>query len=267
MLLPGMRQFLLTEARPGVEVELAGADYHYLVRVRRMAAGGALTVVDGSGTRYRATVTRVTDRTLSLSIGQRQAARAAGLPAGRLTLIQALPKGALMDRIVRQATELGVTAIVPVVAARTQGRPEPAALARRQARWQRIAREAMQQSGAVAPSIDPPLELRRYLKERTPAALELLFHRGAVPLHEVPVWDAPLQPGLEVRCAVGPEGGFSAAERELFQARGFRGVGLQAGVLRVDTAAIAALAAVGQLLAAANPRNPKGTFAHHATNG
>ena len=250
-----MLQFLLAGARPGVEVELAGADYHYLVRVRRMAAGGALTVVDGAGTRYRASVTRVTDRTLSLSIGQRQAAPAAGLPACRLTLIQALPKGALMDRVVRQATELGVAAIVPVIAARTQGRPEPAAAARRQARWHRIARQAVQQSGAAAPSIGPPLELRQYLDQRPPAALELAFHPGAAPLQEVPVRDLPLQRVLEVRCAVGPEGGFSAAERELFQARGFRGVALQAGVLRVDTAAVAALAAVCQLLATVRPRS------------
>ena len=248
-----MLQFLLTDARSDVEVELAGADYHYLVRVRRMAAGGALTVVDGAGTHYRATVTRVTDRTLSLSIGQRQAAPAARLPACRLTLIQALPEGALMDRIVRQATELGVAAIVPVVAARTQGRPDSAASARRQARWQRIARQAVQQSGAAAPSIGPPLELRQYLDRRTPAALELVFHPGAVPLQEVPAAELPLPRSLEVRCAVGPEGGFSAAERELFQARGFRGVALQAGVLRVDTAAVAALAAVGQLLATLHP--------------
>ena len=245
-----MLQFLLADARPGVEVELAGADYHYLVRVRRIAAGGALTVVDGAGTRYRARVTRVTDGTLSLSIGPRQAAPAASPPACRLTLIQALPKAPLMDRIVRQATELGVAAIVPVVAARTQGRPEPAAATRRQARWQRIARQAVQQSGAVAPSIGLPLELRRYLDERMPAALELVFHPGAVPLHEVSVCDLPWQRTLEVRCAVGPEGGFSAAERDLFRTRGFHGVALQAGVLRVDTAAVAALAAVGQLLAA-----------------
>ena len=250
-----MLQFLLADARPDAEVELADADYHYLVRVRRMAAGGALTVVDGAGTRYRATVTRVTDRTLSLSIGQRQAVPAASVPACRLTLIQALPKGALMDRIVRQATELGVAAIVPVIAARTQGRPDPAATARRQARWQRIARQAAQQSGAVAPSIDSPLELRRYLDRRTPAALELVFCLGAAPLQEVPVSELPLQRTPEVRCAVGPEGGFSAAERELFRTCGFRSVALQAGVLRVDTAAVAALAAVGQLLAPVHPRS------------
>jgi 16S rRNA (uracil1498-N3)-methyltransferase len=246
-----MRQFLIADARSGVEVELRGADYRYLVRVRRMAAGAALTVVDAAGARYQATVTEVTDRALRVGIGSRlPAATGSRQGAVRLTLIQALPQGALMDRIVRQVTELGVAAIVPVVATRTQGRVAPAAAARKRARWQRIARQAVQQSGAVPPAIGAPLALRRYLEQRTPAAMELLFHPGAAPLQEVLEREPRAQPATEVRCAVGPEGGFSAAERELFHARGFRSVGLQAGVLRVDTAAVAALAAVGQLLAA-----------------
>lgn len=247
-----MRQFLLAAARPGAEVEVAGADYHHLIRVRRLAAGAALTVVDAAGMRYRATVTEVAERSLRLAIGGPAAAPGGGPPAGgRLALIQALPRGALMDRIVRQATELGAAAIVPVVAARTQGRPAPAALARKRARWQRIARQAAQQSGAPAPLIGAPLALAQYLEQRPPAALELLFHPGAAPLHEVADWGRGAAPGLEVRCAVGPEGGFSAAERELLRAGGFRCAGLAAAVLRVDTAALAALAAVGQLLAAA----------------
>ena len=242
-----MRQFLLPAARPGAEVEVAGADFHHLVRVRRLAAGAALIVVDAAGARYQATVTQVAERSLRLAIGGPAAAPA----GGRLALIQALPRGALMDRIVRQATELGAAAIVPVVAARTQGRPAPAALARMRARWQRIARQAAQQSGAPAPLIGEPQALAQYLRQRLPAALELLFHPGAAPLHEVAEEGREVAPGLEVRCAVGPEGGFSAAEQELFRACGFRCAGLPAAVLRVDTAAVAALAATGQLLAAA----------------
>jgi len=245
-----MRQFLVAAARSGADVELCGADYHYLVRVRRMAAGAALTVVDAAGTRYRATVTEVTDRSLRLGIGSRLPAPAGSRPgSGRLTLIQALPQGAVMDRIVRQVTELGVTAIVPVIAARTQGRPPATALNRKRARWQRIARQAVQQGGAAAPDIGMPLALPRYLEQRGAAALELLFHPGATPLHEVREWDRHPLAELEVRCAVGPEGGFSETECELFRNCGFVGVGLHTGLLRVDTAAVAALAAVGQLLA------------------
>ena len=245
-----MRQFLVADARSGVEVELRGADYRYLVRVRRMAAGAALTVVDAAGARYQATVTEVTDRILRVGIGSRQPAAAGSrLGTARLTLIQALPQGALMDRIVRQVTELGVAAIVPVIAARTQGRPPITTLGRKRARWQRIARQAVQQSGAMPPTIGMPLALPQYLEQRPAAALELWFHPGAAPLHEIGEWDRHALSDLEVRCAVGPEGGFSAAECELFRGCGFRSAGLHTEVLRVDTAAVAALAAVGQLLA------------------
>ena len=92
--------------------------------------------------------------------------------------------------------------------------------------------------------------------------MELLFHPGAAPLHEVADWGRRAAPGLEVRCAVGPEGGFSAAERELLRAGGFRCAGLAAAVLRVDTAALAALAAAGQLLAARHSAGKAGRQPH-----
>ena len=181
-----------------------------------------------------------------------------------LTLIQALPKGALMDRIVRQATELGVRAIVPVVAARSQGPSRSGeALARRWARWQRIARQAAQQSGAAPPAVEHPLPLAAYLEARAPADLELVFEPGTEPLHRLLARWAPAAaaaagvPGaVEVRCAVGPEGAFSPAELDLFAAHGFHLVGLDAPVLRVDTAVTAALAATRQLLAGVADRWP-----------
>ena len=225
-----------------------------------MAAGATLTVVDADGTRYQATVTQVTDRAVRVGIGSRLPPGTVGAPgSGRLTLIQALPQGALMDRIIRQATELGVADIVPVIAVRTQGRPPTATLVRKRSRWQRIARQAVQQSGAAPPSIGMPLALPRYLEQRTAPALELLLHPGAAPLHEIREWNPHAVPDLEVRCAVGPEGGFSASECELFRDCGFHRVGLQAGVLRVDTAAISALAAVSELLAATSPRSTNAT--------
>ena len=183
-----------------------------------------------------------------------------------------------MDRIVRQATELGVHAIVPVVAARSQGPSRDAeALARRWARWQRIARQAAQQSGAAPPTVEHPQPLAAYLEARSPADLELVFEPGAEPLHRLLArWvpaaaaaglpdavepDAAVQaavmPAAQVRCAVGPEGSFSPAELDLFAAHGFHLVGLDAPVLRVDTAVTAALAATRQLLAGVADRWPQ----------
>ena len=397
-------------ARPGAVLEIAGSDYHYLVRVLRLRPGAVIPVADAAGRRGRATVTAIDHRSARLLIAAERAETAAGATAtetgtaaqpvaagtaaraaqpgharqaagsgnpatraqatdaaeagnsgssaraagaaeaaepgspgtpaqaaraadaaqsigagqalagarvaepaagaapgapGALTLIQALPKGALMDRIVRQATELGVTRIVPVVAERTQGRVGDAAQARRRERWQRIARQAAQQSGAGTPVIEQPVPLRRYLEELPAGGLNLLFHPGADPLPAAmaggagagaapgtaqadppatahagspgtvqatppaaeptaspPAGRAALSsagraasplagqaaPPLALRCAVGPEGGFSPAEAALFGVHGFRAVGLPTGLLRVDTAAVAALVTGAQFL-------------------
>ena len=230
----------------------------------------------------------------------------AGEPAapaapGLVTLVQALPRGALMDRVVRQATELGVARIVPVVAERTQGRADRAAQARRAERWQRIARQAAQQSGSAAPVIEPPVPLRSFLERAPAGGLRLLFHPGAALLRAGVAPGAPAAPGSPAPrdrsadrapatapaaapdqvpaappaaqadprraapagspagveaappwaacCAVGPEGGFSPAEETLFDDHGFHPVGLAGGLLRVDTAVVAAVTATRQYLA------------------
>ena len=262
-----MRQFLLPAvpavpaARPGAVLEITGSDYHYLVRVLRLRPGAVIPVADAAGRRGRATVTAIDHRSARLLIAAERAetapdpaaVSAPGAP-GALTLIQALPKGALMDRIVRQATELGATRLAPVVAERSQGRAGDAAQARRWERWQRIARQAAQQSGAGPPVIEQPVPLRRYLEELPAGGLNLLFDPDAEPLPAAMVRAkgdgsaSGAAPPLALRCAVGPEGGFSPAEAALFRDHGFRAVGLPAGLLRVDTAAVAALVTGAQFL-------------------
>ena len=243
-------------ARPGAVLEIDGADYHYLIRVLRLGPGAVIPVSDGADFRAPATVTEVGAAAVRLQVAAEPDARpsqgATAVPG--LTLIQALPKGALMDRIVRQATELRAARVVPVVAARTQGRADRAAQARRRQRWQRIARQAAQQSGAAAPAVDAPVALCKYLAGGVTGNPKLVFLPGAEPLlpdraiGEPPPGSAPFAGAV---CAVGPEGGFSRAEEELFRRHGFRAVGLPAGVLRVDTAAVAALTAAAQFLLSA----------------
>ncbi len=254
-----MQQFLVATVRPGAVLELDGSDYHYLVRVRRLAPGAVIPVADAAGLRAQATVTEIGAATVRLHVaaepGDQVPEGNAAAPA--LTLIQALPKGTLMDRIVRQATELGVTSIVPVVAERTQGRADGAAQARRRERWQRIARQAAQQSAAAAPVIEAPVPLCDVLAQHGDGGLDLAFHPGAAPLlpehigaRQRAICSAHVRGALvrggEVRCAVGPEGGFSPEEVDLFRRHGFRLVGLPTGLLRVDTAVVAALTAAVQ---------------------
>jgi 16S rRNA (uracil1498-N3)-methyltransferase len=175
-------------------------------------------------------------RSLELALGARRAVAAAPVA---ITLWQAVPRGERMDLIVQKATELGVTAIVPVLAGRSVARPP----ATRAHRWQTIAQEAARQSGrADVPAVAAPRSLAEALAEPAPAG-EARFV----------LWEAerarPLRRALEgcpahVALLVGPEGGFSRHEVDLAHARGFLAVGLGPRILRVETAAIVAVALV-----------------------
>jgi 16S rRNA (uracil1498-N3)-methyltransferase len=150
-----------------------------------------------------------------------------------------------MDLIVRQAVEAGVGRIVPVASERCVA-AEPAA--GRLARWRRIAQEALEQSGAGAlPALEDPVSLAEAARRfGTPApddgAVRLFFHEGSVgacPLHEILAGDA-----RAVTMLIGPEGGLSEGEVETLRGAGFRQGWLGPTVLRVETAALYAAAAV-----------------------
>jgi 16S rRNA (uracil1498-N3)-methyltransferase len=154
-----------------------------------------------------------------------------------------------MDLIVRQAVEAGVRSILPVVSARTVA--EPSDPARKLARWRRIAREALQQSGNPRlPVIGEPVSLTAAAALDRRGGIGLLFHQeriGEGSLH------AALAGGSEafmngVHVFIGPEGGLAADEVEILRAAGFHPVFLGDAVLRTETAALYAVASVMTIL-------------------
>jgi 16S rRNA (uracil1498-N3)-methyltransferase len=160
----------------------------------------------------------------------------------RVTLVAALFKFDRFEWMVEKATELGVERIRPVEAARSdKGLFE--ASAKRAERWRRIAREASQQSRRLRlPEIAEALPLAQAF-ETAPGARYFLDEAGAPAL--LSVLDRS-QPALErVSLAVGPEGGWTDAERQLARQSGWLPAGLGAAILRAETAAVAALAVVG----------------------
>jgi 16S rRNA (uracil1498-N3)-methyltransferase len=156
-----------------------------------------------------------------------------------ITLIQAVPRGDRMDLVLQKTTELGVARIVPVLTSRSVARP-PADRARR---WQTIAAEAARQSGrADVPSVGAPLPLAEALPLAAPCArrFALWEEERERPLRRA-LGDAP---GPTLALLVGPEGGLAPAEVEQARAAGFVTVGLGPRILRVETAAIVAVALV-----------------------
>lgn len=158
-----------------------------------------------------------------------------------VTLFQGLPKSDKMDWIVQKSVELGVLRIVPVVFSRCVVRLDEKESARKQERWQRIAREAGKQSGRCRiPEVCSPVLL---------SALPSCFAECdsvAVPWEEC-VHGGPLafvreHPSLSsLGVVIGPEGGISADEIRLLSEMGCETVTLGRRILRTETAGLAAL--------------------------
>jgi 16S rRNA (uracil1498-N3)-methyltransferase len=187
-----------------------------------------------------------------LPSGERPAAAPEGMALlPPIVLFQALPKGAKMDLIIRQAVEGGVTEIVPFVSAYSVPRPDDSG--GRLERWRRIIREARQQSGSgTATAVRDPLgfgallEYWEALREKHERPVGLLIHQDRLAqgsFHEY----LDKRPDLVV-FAVGPEGGFSPEEVSRYVAAGFKPVTMGDTILRTETAALYASAAIRIIL-------------------
>ena len=229
---------------------LSGSNFHYLCRVRRYTVGSTFDATDGSGSFYRCTVAKMRRGRCDIEVAAAAQAEISGdSETARITLYQALPKGRKLEQIIRQATEAGTARIVPFssrfcVAERTGGQRLQVKLDR----WHSIAREAVQQSGrAIVPKIDEPISLEQIPPVGDPGEVGLLFHQQ--PLEQQSL-HGYLRPGPQrVAIVIGAEGGFSPAEVEFMcNRRGYRSVHLGPAVLRTETAALYALAAVQTIL-------------------
>jgi 16S rRNA (uracil1498-N3)-methyltransferase len=253
-----MKQFILP-APPDKQgkVCLSGEDYHYLVKVRRIALGASFDARLPSGEAALVRVCSVEKGRLTGvcvpqpgAVPEEGAVPEASLPP--ILLFQALPKGSRMDLIVRQAAEGGLSEVVPFCSEFAVPHIKERGEEKRE-RWQRIVKEARQQSNSpVATVVRPPCTaggLDRYwqeLRDRYPRALGLLLHQD--PLAKESLHDYLSRDPDLVALAVGPEGGFSPGEVDRFRARGFQPLVIGNTIFRVETAAVYAAAAVRTIL-------------------
>ena len=211
------------------------------IQVLRLQAGAPLVLFDGQGQAAAAEL---------LEIGRKQAMARVDklLTESResplaVTLIQAVSASEKMDFAVQKGTELGVKRIVPALSTRSNVRLSGERAEKKVRRWQEIAVSACEQCGRnkvppVAPIADLPQVLAA-LPVDSGARLMLSPH-GGVPLRSLP----PVQSAVLL---IGPEGGLTAEEEDLARSHGFQAVQLGARVLRTETAALAALAAMQAL--------------------
>ena len=145
-----------------------------------------------------------------------------------------------MDWVIQKATELGVTSIVPIISERVIARPRLERLIPQQQRWQRIAFEAAQQAERWdVPEVSPPAELLTCLRSPVGQLKLILSERSDE--GNLMTMTLPQDAEGRILLVIGPEGGWSASEREAAQASGCTSVSLGPRILRAETAALAAL--------------------------
>lgn len=220
---------------------LLGDQAAHLARVLRAQPGQIFDVVAG-GFLHRAEVTSVREDEVTFTLREEQEA-ASALP---VHLLVAIFKFDHLEWGIEKATELGVAAITPVLARRTEKHLAQAA-AKRVERWRRIAHEASQQSRrSDVPLVHDPAPLATALQSVTAPHRILLAET-----EQQNTLAAAFQkrtPDQDVALAIGPEGGWTADEMQRFSEAGWRHVTLGPRILRAETAAIAALAIASSLL-------------------
>ncbi|MDR2808427.1 MAG: 16S rRNA (uracil(1498)-N(3))-methyltransferase [Spirochaetaceae bacterium] len=222
---------------------------HYLVRVRRLVAGDIFPALLQDDTVLSLQVCSVEDDCLVCESRGSVPNHRPQDPLPPLVLFQAMPKGAKIDLIIRQAVESGVNEIVPFFSEYSVSKRG----ADKIERWNRIITEARQQSGShIDTKVREPVSLAAalmYWKElanRYSHKVGLLFHQDMLEPTSFYRCLTPVPHLLAV--AVGPEGGFSPDDLAQFSGAGFTAVALGNTVLRTETAALAAITTVRVVL-------------------
>ena len=223
-----------------------------MIRVLRAQPGEEADVVAG-GRVFHSTVASITEggQGAKAEVRFNLIAEVESEPGMPVTLVMSIFKFDHMEWAIEKATELGVSAVAPVIARRTEKHLALAAM-KRVERWRRIVHEAAQQSRrSDVPVVHDPVKLSAQVKSASTLKRIVLAEqersarlRGAV--EEAIAAAGSEMPALEI--AIGPEGGWAPEEEALFDANGWRAVSLGPRILRAETAAIAALAVVASMM-------------------
>ena len=236
------RRWIADEVQ-GNRAALIGEHANHLARVLRARVGQDFDIATGNSVR-RGRIISITDTRVDFELQEEIPAVA----APEITLLLAIFKFDRMEWAIEKCTELGVAGIVPVITRRTDSHLATASK-KRVERWQRIARQAAEQSRRAAPpDISESLKLADALN--IPAALRIVLAESE---EQTLVRDIlkPEVASADVALAVGPEGGWTEDESRSFQRAGWISASLGNTILRAETAAIAAIAVVASVL---NPR-------------
>ena len=229
---------------------LTGEEAHHARHVVRVRPDERVTVLDGAGREFLCEVQGYDGGNARLTVVEKHLQPA---PPSQITLLQAVPKGKLMEAIIQKATELGAFRIVPVLSERVVARFDEKEGARKAEKWRLVAREAIKQCGSAwLPTVELPLTPSQFLARNESLELALIasLASGSRPARDYfRAFEMERQRMPKSICIwVGPEGDFTPAETEAIKSRGALPITLGRLVLRAETAAIYCLSIINHEL-------------------
>ncbi len=221
--------------KAGITIDLSSGASHHLARVLRAQVGAEITLFNGAGGEYGATITAIGKKTVTAKIGE-FVPKSAESPL-KLYLAQGISRGEKMDYVIQKAVELGAAGIVPLITERCNVKLDDERRQKRFQHWQAIVVSACEQSGRnILPELLPPQAIAQWLPQAQADLKCILSPKAVQKLN-----DMEMANDASIILMVGPEGGLSDAEVDLASQHGFLALNLGPRVLRTETAALAAL--------------------------
>lgn len=209
---------------------IEGEDVSHISRVLRMTEGEELTLCDGEGNDYTCKITEITKKSITCEVLSK--IKNQSEPECRVTLFQALPKGAKMEYIIQKCVEIGVCEIVPMMTRRVIGKPSD-----KGERWNKVSEEAAKQSGrGIIPKVLPPVSFKEALEQMKNCDLAVMPYECEQETHLLDVLRGKTPKTVGIM--IGPEGGFDPDEVAAVQKEGIKTVTLGKRILRTETAGL-----------------------------
>ena len=235
------RFYFPTKLAPGTIVTLPENAAIHACRALRLQVGDAAILFNGDGNNYGCELLSIKKNAVTAKI--KTLSRVDNESPLKITLSQAISSGDRMDFTIQKAVEMGVSVIQPISSQRSVVKLTDERAAKRREHWQNVVISACEQSGrALLPEVNAPLTLANWLGAAPVfAARIMLSPSAALTFQELPV------PQGKICLLIGAEGGLTPEETDLAASRNFIPVRLGKRILRTETAALAALAAMQTL--------------------
>ncbi|MCM3586280.1 16S rRNA (uracil(1498)-N(3))-methyltransferase [Mesobacillus maritimus] len=240
-----MQRYFVNNPSEDGRFQIIGDDYHHLVRVMRMKQGDQIICVSPNGDSALCEIAEITaDQAIADIVKWNE--DSPELPI-QITIASGLPKGDKLELIIQKGTELGAYGFIPFIAARSVVKWDEKKSKKKVERWQKIAKEAAEQSHRTKiPNVEEPFNFKELVELGNQFDYKLIAYEEEARKGEASVLVdvfSTMQPKQSLLVVFGPEGGLTEKEVAMLTEKGFLSCGLGPRILRTETAPLYLLSA------------------------